>query len=91
MVRKARANKKVAPPPPKEILSFGKSYLDFLPEAVLENIFRMKHQLEFKRTVDLLNKLRVGLDYEIFDVHIPVKKLLSTVTKKVNLYKCISI
>jgi hypothetical protein len=85
MVRKTRVKKKPVPPPIVK-LPFGNSYLDLLPDDVVETICRMKHQLEFKETVELLKKLSVGLAYDIFEVRIPIKKLLSIATKKKLIY-----
>ena len=67
-------------------IPLGKSHIDFLPDDILYNIYKFKHQLEFKPTLDVLSKLKLAVDSEIIDTKIPIKKLLEKATDKKHIY-----
>jgi len=49
------------------------SYIDYLPDNILERIHYFKHQLEMQPTLHLLARLRIALDSEIVTTRIPIK------------------
>ena len=67
-------------------LPLGRSYIDYLPNDILTDIYKMKHNLEFKDTLNLISRLRVALDYDIAQAHIPIKRLLKKATHKKQIY-----
>ena len=46
----------------------------------------MKHELEFKPTLDILSKLRIAIDREIIETRIPIKKLIEKATNRKQIY-----
>jgi len=67
-------------------LPFGKSHIDYLPDDVLYHVYYMKHQLEFKSTLNIISKLRIAVDSEIIETRIPIRKLLETATSRKQIY-----
>ncbi len=50
------------------------SYIDYLPDNILERIHYFKHQLDMIPSLNLLGRLRIALDSEIVTTRIPIKK-----------------
>ena len=67
-------------------LPFGKSHIDYLPDDVLYHVYYLKHQLEFKSTLNIISKLRIAVDSEIVETRIPIRKLLETATSRKQIY-----
>ena len=55
-------------------LPLGRSYIDYLPNDILTDIYKMKHNLEFKDTLNLISRLRVARDHDIAEAYIPIKQ-----------------
>ena len=90
-VRGRRVNKRNGSNKPvksesNEPLPQGKSYIDLLPDDVLQQIYKMKHQLEFNPTLDILDKLRLAIDCELIEMRLPIRKLLEKINTKKQLY-----
>jgi hypothetical protein len=64
----------------------GKSHIDYLPEDVMCKIYRFKHQLEFKSTLDFIKKIRIPMDNQLIDTKIPIRVLLQQATNKKQIY-----
>jgi hypothetical protein len=62
------------------------SYIDYLPDIVLERIHYFKHQIEMLPSLHLLTRLRIALDSEIVTTRIPIKKLLEVATNRRQIY-----
>ena len=76
--RKSNTRKSKRP----NITPYGKSYIDLMPEDVLYEIFKTKHSMEFASTLDMINKFKYVHEDEPFKTRIPIKTLLSPVTKR---------
>ena len=61
-------------------LEYGKSYIDLLPDDVLEKIFFKKHQLEFSGTLAEIKKVQEV--HEIIDNNKIVLQLLKNIPSK---------
>jgi hypothetical protein len=64
------------------VLPFGKSYLDLLPEDVTHRIFKMKHGMEFKPTVLMINQFKFAFEGEHFKTRMSIRSLLTILTKR---------
>ena len=71
---------------PKKPIPFGKSHIDYMPDDIMRTIYHYKHQLEFKPTLDIINKLRIAIDNEITTTEIPILNLIKTGTKMKQVY-----
>jgi hypothetical protein len=80
--KRGRSSKTKKEPP----LPQGKSYIDHLPEDILYKVFKMKHQLEFNPTLDILDKLRLAIDSELIESRVPIRKLLEKTGTRKQLY-----
>ena len=68
----------------------GKSYMDVLPDNILDKIYYYQHQLNFKDSLDFIKKLRIALDTDMYDSKVPIKKLLTKATDNnlIYIYRC---
>ena len=57
-----------------------------MPEGVMYTIYRFKHQLEFKPTLDFILKNRIPMDNQLAETKIPIKKVLQFATNKKQIY-----
>ena len=64
------------------VLPFGASYIDFMPEDVLHTIFKNKHAMEYHSTLQMINKFKYAFDEDNFKTRIPIKHLLKPLTKR---------
>ena len=78
LVKDARRSKKCK----KNVLPYGKSYIDLMPDDVLHTIFKSKHAMEFAPSLELINKFKFVREDEPFKTQIPIKTLLLPVTKR---------
>ena len=80
--KKGRSKKsKISTPLPP-----GRSYIDYLPDDVMINIFKMKHQMEFQPVIKMLSKLQYFKDKTGLECTIPPSKLYKRATTKKGLY-----
>lgn len=71
----------------QQILDFGKSYFDFLPDNILNLIFNFKHQLEFNPVINELKKVEdIATNNDLVDTNTGVLKLLKPVQSKKRLF-----
>eukprot|EP00972_Heterocapsa_arctica_P100157 14769220-Heterocapsa_arctica.AAC.1 len=62
---------------PVSRLPFGESYFDFLPEAVVEKIFKDKDSIEFQHTLDTIKKFRYAMcKDDLWFARQPIRELL---------------
>ena len=54
----------------------GRSQIDYLPEDIIIKIYKCKHQLEFKETLNIIKRFKTALDSLILKTEIPIKRLL---------------
>jgi hypothetical protein len=86
-INKAKTSKRQSKLPlKKEKTPLGKSHIDYLPEDVMCKIYRFKHQLEFKSTLDYIKKIRIPMDNQLVETKIPIKKILQLATNKKQIY-----
>jgi len=57
--------------------------MDLLPETVVDKIFRDKHAMEYRPTLDMIEKFRYaqGMDDDLWYARQPIKELLRPVAK----------
>ena len=64
------------------IIPYGLSYVDVLPDDLLHEIFKTKHAMEFTPTLDTIKKFRFVQECEPFKTKMSIKTLLSPITKR---------
>ena len=64
------------------VLPFGESYIDFMPDDVLHTIFKNKHAMEYLPTLQMINKFKYAFDEDNFKTRIPIKQLMKPLTKR---------
>lgn len=52
--RKRNQRRKSLQAKQQDVLAFGSSYIDFLPDDVTHAIFKSKHSMEFAPTLDMI-------------------------------------
>ena len=67
---------------PVEVLPFGSSYMDFLPDDVSLVIFKMKHTMEFAPTLKMINMFRCVFEDTPFRIRMTTKTLLKPISKR---------
>ena len=62
---------------------FDGSYIDLLPEDVVDKMFRDKHALEFRSTLNMIEKFSYAFskDDELWRAKQPIRELLRPVAK----------
>jgi uncharacterized protein (UPF0248 family) len=68
--------------PPRQVLPYGSSYIDFMPDDIIHTIFKTKHEMEYHSTVQMINKFKYAFDEDNFKTRIPIKQLLKPLTKR---------
>lgn len=63
-------------------LPFGMSYIDYMPEDIINTIFKHKHAMEYLPTLQMINKFKYAFEEENFKTRIPIKTLLKPLTKR---------
>ena len=62
---------------------FGSSHFDFLPEDVVERIFKDKHSIEFQTTLDTIKKFRYAMcKDDLWFARQPIRELLRPISKR---------
>ena len=67
---------------PAEVLPFGSSYMDFLPDDVSLVIFKMKHTMEFAPTLKMINMFRCVFEDTPFRIRMTTRTLLKPISKR---------
>ena len=76
--RKLRKSKRCK----SNIVPYGASYIDLLPDDIMYELFKTKHSMEDAPTLEMVKKFKCVSDEEPFNTRIPIRTLLSPITRR---------